>query len=123
MTWVIGINTWKQVEHFNCNQRGGRLFRSNEFPDQWKWRGNIVLAGSLDEAKEKLAQQYRPDCDYWERIGIGNFMWVVGWHRGGIYQHKGDRTLWRFKDYAFHADTESEGYDLLLERFGKRETA
>ena len=102
MTWVIGINTWKQVEHFNCNQRGGRLFRSNEFPDQWKWRGNIVLAGSLDEAKEKLAQQYRPDCDYWERIGIGNFMWV---------------------DYAFHADTESEGYDLLLERFGKRETA
>lgn len=123
MTWVIGINTWKKVEHFYCKQRGGTLFRSNEYPNQWKWRENIVFADSLDESREKFAQQYRADCDYWERIGNGHFMWVVGFYRGGIYRHRGDKTLWRFKDYAFHADTESEAYELLLERFGKQETA
>lgn len=123
MTWVIGINTWKKVEYFKHDQRVGNLFRSNEFPNQWKWRGNIVLADTLDEAKEKFAQQYRPDCDYWERIGVGRFMWVVGWHRGAIYRHRSDETLWKFKDYAFHADTQERAYELLVERFGKLETA
>jgi len=123
MSWLISINTWAHVEYFTSDQRGGKLSRSIPFPIQWRWRGNIVFADSLDEAKEKFIQQFRPDCDYWERIGQGNFMWVVCGYRGAIYRHRSDEKLWKFKDYAFHAETGTKAYELLLDLFAKRETA
>ena len=123
MKWGNGINSWKAVEFYTYNQRGGKLSSSIEFPIQWKWRGNIVIAESLDQAKEKFTQQYRLDFDYWERIGVGNFMWVVGEHRGAIYRHKSDETLWKFKDFVFHAESGTKAYELLFDMFGKREIA
>ena len=120
---MISINAWSHVEYFTCNHRAGKVSRSIPFPDQWRWRGDIVFAQSLEEAKVKFEQQYRAEADYWERLGNRNFMWVVGGYRGAIYRHRANETLWKFKDFAFHADSESDAYELLLERYAKRETA
>ena len=98
---AVGDSTWKKVEFYAHEQHQGHLFRSNEFPDQWKWRGNIVFANSVEEARAKFVQQLRPQADYWERLGGGRFMWLIGWYRGAIYRHRGDRTLLKFKDFDF----------------------
>ena len=82
-----------------------------------------MFANSVEEARAKFVQQLRPQADYWERLGGGRFMWLIGWYRGAIYRHRGDRTLWKFKDFAFHADTQERAYELLMELFGKLETA
>jgi hypothetical protein len=123
MNWRNSLNSWKSVEFYTYNDRGGKLFSGIDFPNQWKWRGNIVIADSLDEAKEKFMQQFRLEFNYWERIGTGNFMWVVGEHRGAIYRHKSDETLWKFKDYIFHAESGTKAYELLFDLFVKRESA
>jgi hypothetical protein len=123
MSLTISISTWKKVEFYAHEQHHGHLFRSNEFPEQWKWRGNIVFANSVEEARAFFEQQIRPHADYWERIGTGRFMWLVGWYRGAIYRHRSDLTLWKFKDFAFHAETKERAYEFLVERFGRLETA
>lgn len=123
MSWAISISTWMEMEYLSINRCGGKLSRSIQFPDQWRWRDNIVFANTKEEANAKFVQQFRPKSDYWERIGHGNFMWVVGGYRGAIYRHRSDKTLWKFKDFAFHAETETNAYEFLFERFGKRETA
>ena len=123
MSWTISISTWKKVEFYANEQHQGHLFRSNEFPDQWKWRGNIVFANSVEEARAEFVQQLRPQADYWEKLGVGRFMWLIGGHRGAIYRHRSDKTLWKFKDFAFHADSQERAYEFLMERFGKLETA
>ena len=123
MSWSIRISTWKKVEYYAHEQHHGHLFRSNEFPAQWKWRSNIVFANSVEEARAKFVQQLRPQADYWEKLGTGRFLWLVSGHRGAIYRHKSDQTLWKFKDFAFHADSRERAYELLVELLGKLETA
>lgn len=98
----------------------GVLYQHSQYTNQWKWKKNVIVAESIEEA-QKILEDHAIKCEngvYWQKYGKGNFQWRAGNARGILQRHTVDPSMWMFKNFIFYADTVEEVFEITRKHFG-----